>query len=188
VSALLTVRGRRLGGRVAWEGAQAARHGARDAAQGGRVILETEDGRHVEIAARALGGGEWLLESVAGAEAGSGVRRVVVARRGAEVWVHCAGRTLCFKEESFAGRQAHAAAGDGRLTAPMPATVLEVLAAEGDEVAEGQTVVVISAMKMQLDVKTPAAGVVRRLPVAAGDRVDAGALLAEVEPFPGDDA
>jgi biotin carboxyl carrier protein len=168
VSPALSVGGRRVGARLAW--------------LGGRVVLETADGRRVEYAARPLGGGEWILEGPEGAQ------RVVIARRGASTWVHCAGRTLVFEEESFAARQAHAAAGDGRLSAPMPATVLEVLAAQGDQVAEGQTLVVISAMKMQVDVKTPAAGVVRRLPVAAGDAGEAGALLAEVEAFPGEDA
>jgi 3-methylcrotonyl-CoA carboxylase alpha subunit len=67
------------------------------------------------------------------------------------------------------------------LTAPMPGTVVKVLVEEGDEVEEGQTLLVLEAMKMEQSVAAPHAGTVRALPYAEGARVPGGAVLAELE-------
>jgi 3-methylcrotonyl-CoA carboxylase alpha subunit len=78
--------------------------------------------------------------------------------------------------------QAGAEAGDrASLTAPMPGTVVKVLVGEGDEVEEGQTLLVLEAMKMEQSVAAPYAGTVRALPYSEGARVPGGAVLAEVE-------
>ncbi|MGZ8619174.1 MAG: biotin/lipoyl-containing protein, partial [Actinomycetota bacterium] len=53
--------------------------------------------------------------------------------------------------------------------------------AVGDEVEAGQVAVVLEAMKMQMRVDVPAAGVVRAVHVAVGDVVVAGQSLVEVE-------
>ncbi len=67
-----------------------------------------------------------------------------------------------------------------RLTAPMPGTVLRVLAGEGDHVEPRQPLVVLEAMKMETPLVSPYAGVVLRVHVAEGDRVAGGALLVEL--------
>ncbi len=67
------------------------------------------------------------------------------------------------------------------MTAPMPGTVVKVLVEEGDEVEEGQTLLVLEAMKMEQSVAAPYAGTVRTLPFAEGARVPGGAVLAELE-------
>jgi propionyl-CoA carboxylase alpha chain len=54
--------------------------------------------------------------------------------------------------------------------------------AEGDEVAEGQVLLWLEAMKMQHEVRAPAAGVVAQLAVAAGQQVEVGEVLAVVRP------
>ncbi len=72
-------------------------------------------------------------------------------------------------------------AGRASLTAPMPGTVARVLVAEGEEVEEGRTLLVLEAMKMEQPVAAPHAGVVRKLPYGEGDMVPGGAVLAEVE-------
>ncbi|MEJ7717169.1 MAG: biotin/lipoyl-containing protein [Thermoleophilaceae bacterium] len=64
----------------------------------------------------------------------------------------------------------------------MPGTVLRVEVEAGEEVSEGQRLVVLEAMKMELSVAAPFDGVVERVEVAAGDRVPVRALLAAVEP------
>lgn len=63
----------------------------------------------------------------------------------------------------------------------MSGRVVEVLAAQGDPVREGQAVLVVEAMKMQNEMKSPQAGRVSRICVKAGEHVDAGAVLFTVE-------
>ena len=80
-------------------------------------------------------------------------------------------------------RSAHAAGAHGRISinAAMPGKVIRVLVDAGDEVAEGQGIVVVEAMKMQNELKAPRAGRVTSVAVNAGDSVTAGAVLATIE-------
>jgi 3-methylcrotonyl-CoA carboxylase alpha subunit len=66
------------------------------------------------------------------------------------------------------------------LTAPMPGTVVKVLVEEGQEVEEGQLLLVLEAMKMEQPVSAPHAGVVYSLPFDEGTLVPGGAVLVEV--------
>jgi 3-methylcrotonyl-CoA carboxylase alpha subunit len=77
-----------------------------------------------------------------------------------------------------AGPGADAAAS---LTAPMPGTIVKVLVEEGQEVEEGQLLLVLEAMKMEQPVSAPHAGVVRSLPFKEGSLVPGGAILVEVK-------
>jgi len=63
----------------------------------------------------------------------------------------------------------------------MPGRVVQVLAAVGDEVKEGQPVLVLEAMKMQNEIKAPQDGRLTRVRFRAGDYVEAGAILFTVE-------
>ncbi len=67
------------------------------------------------------------------------------------------------------------------LTSPMPGTVVSVRVEEGEEVEEGQLLLVLEAMKMEQQVTAPYAGTVRGLPYGEGDLVPGGAVLAEIE-------
>jgi acetyl-CoA/propionyl-CoA carboxylase, biotin carboxylase, biotin carboxyl carrier protein len=87
------------------------------------------------------------------------------------------GHALELRTERAAG------AGDARLAdsleAPMPGTVLLVHVADGDHVKEGQVLVVLESMKMELSISAPHDGVVDGLALTPGDRVTRGqALLA----------
>jgi acetyl/propionyl-CoA carboxylase alpha subunit len=73
------------------------------------------------------------------------------------------------------------AAGDGTLLAPMPGTVLAVNVVEGQAVAEGETLEVMEAMKMELALKAPFAGTVGTVGVTVGELVKLGATLFVVE-------
>jgi len=70
--------------------------------------------------------------------------------------------------------------GPARVLAPMPGRIVRVLAALGAEVAAGQGLVVIEAMKMENELRAPRAGRVAELRVSEGQAVEAGALLAVV--------
>jgi acetyl/propionyl-CoA carboxylase alpha subunit len=70
---------------------------------------------------------------------------------------------------------------ESALTAPMPGTVIRVLAREGDRVAHRQPLLVLEAMKMETPVVSPYDAVVKAVHVAEGDRVAGGTLLVELE-------
>ena len=75
------------------------------------------------------------------------------------------------------GMAATAVKGPEVLLAPMPGLVLRVDATEGSEVGQGQTLLVLEAMKMENNLKSPAAGQVAEVYVQAGQAVEKGAKL-----------
>jgi biotin carboxyl carrier protein len=80
-------------------------------------------------------------------------------------------------------RSAGAAAGTGRISisAPMPGKIVRLLVAAGDEVKPGQGIVVVEAMKMQNELKSPREGRVTAIRVSVNDSVNAGDILALIE-------
>jgi 3-methylcrotonyl-CoA carboxylase alpha subunit len=79
-----------------------------------------------------------------------------------------------FDDQATAGR------GD-RLTAPMPGRIVLVRAQPGQDVAEGEELLVMEAMKMELSLRAPRAGKVATVQATAGDFVDADAVLLKLE-------
>ena len=79
------------------------------------------------------------------------------------------------------GQGAAASGGLRKLKAAMPGKVVRTLVAPGDQVETGQALLVVEAMKMQNEVKSPKAGVVRSLEVKQGDSVAAGDALVVVD-------
>jgi acetyl-CoA/propionyl-CoA carboxylase biotin carboxyl carrier protein len=77
----------------------------------------------------------------------------------------------------------HLGAGGGTVASPMQGTVLKVDVADGDDVEEGQVLLVVEAMKMENEITAPRSGTVSGLAVAAGDAVANGQrLLVVAEP------
>jgi acetyl/propionyl-CoA carboxylase alpha subunit len=83
--------------------------------------------------------------------------------------------------ESFAPAAGAGSAGGSVVSAPMPGTVLRVLAREGDRVEPRQPLIVLEAMKMETPVVSPYEGTVRRVLVSEGDRVAGRAALVELD-------
>jgi biotin carboxyl carrier protein len=73
------------------------------------------------------------------------------------------------------------AAGEQSIMAPMPGRVVRVLVGPGDEVTARQGVVVVEAMKMENELRSPKAGKVRDVTVKAGMSVEAGRVLVVIE-------
>ena len=71
--------------------------------------------------------------------------------------------------------------GPKKLVAPMPGRVVRVLVAEKAEVEAGQGIVVVEAMKMQNEIKSPKKGTVQKVLAVPGAAVNAGDVLAIVE-------
>jgi biotin carboxyl carrier protein len=63
----------------------------------------------------------------------------------------------------------------------MPGRVVRILVAEGDEVSEGEPVIVVEAMKMENELAAPRDGVVARICVESGAQVEAKTVLVEFE-------
>jgi len=76
------------------------------------------------------------------------------------------------------------ATGPQTVTAEMPGKVVKVAVPAGELVREGQGVVVVEAMKMENEIPSPIAGLVREIAVSEGQTVEAGTPLFTVEPLP----
>jgi len=71
--------------------------------------------------------------------------------------------------------------GDNIIKSPMPGKVVKVLVNAGDRVEAGQTVIILSAMKMESEFKAGKEGIVTEIAVKEGDTVDCNQLLVVIE-------
>jgi len=67
------------------------------------------------------------------------------------------------------------------ITAPMVGKILKVEKKVGDPVEEDEVVIVMEAMKMEIPIVAPAAGVVKEIKITVGQAVKADDLLAEID-------
>jgi biotin carboxyl carrier protein len=104
---------------------------------------------------------------------GHGVMGAEIAGRVIEVSTQ-GGRARPSSSGSAAGT---IAGGPVSVRAPMPGRVVRVLVAPGDRVVARQGVVVVEAMKMENELRTPRDGTVREISTAPGVAVEAGAVL-----------
>ena len=136
--------------------------------------------RSIELVAREISPRHYqLLDS-------AHVHDVVVTGRRPAVTVHNrVGSTLVsLLDEAQLARRSSAgsrAGNDGAICAPMPGKVVKALVAVGDEVVEGQGVIIVEAMKMENELRSPRDGVVRELLVEQGSSVDAGQKLVVID-------
>lgn len=137
--------------------------------------------------------GEVLIDDAAFsvAEAGPGLyvvddgaRRweVAIADSGDARWVSIDGQVAVVEIESGNSRgPRQRTSGSGSMMAPMPATVVKVCVEAGQTIAEGDTVLVLEAMKMELPIRAPRAGVVAAVRCTQGELVQPGVALVDLE-------
>ncbi len=161
-----------------------------------RVLAFEHEGTRFEVGA-AGGAGCYTItidgsaHQVDGARLAGGVLAARVDGRGVRLRVLDAGPRLLVHDGdtrlALLPRPLHLAAGGGadagadRVLAPMPGRVVVARVAAGDAVEEGQELMVIEAMKMELSLKAPRAGTVAEVRAAEGDFVDADAVLVALE-------
>jgi 3-methylcrotonyl-CoA carboxylase alpha subunit len=142
---------------------------------GGRYSVEVQGVTYPVEGARLTAG---LLELRIHDQA----RRLRVHRHGSRLTLHDGERRAALETLPVYQRSAGGdSGGDGRIIAPMPGRVVVVKARVGDSVDAGQELLVMEAMKMELAVKAPRAGVVAELRAAAGDFVEADTVLVTLE-------
>jgi len=67
------------------------------------------------------------------------------------------------------------------IKAPMPGLVLEIVVSEGQEVAEGEKILILVAMKMENSIMIHTSATIKRIAVTAGQAVEKGQVLVELE-------
>ena len=98
------------------------------------------------------------------------------------VWVFLEGRSYLIEGDARDNDiRAHSTDDQMALSAPMPATVVAITATPGQEVAAGDLLVMLEAMKMELPIRAPRAGRVKALACHEGELVQAGVPLVEME-------
>lgn len=80
------------------------------------------------------------------------------------------------------GFKTHTVTSEGRVSAPMPGKILEIIVKQGDSVEPGDPVVILEAMKMENELKSPVAGIVETVEVQVNESVDKNQTLIEIEP------
>jgi biotin carboxyl carrier protein len=71
--------------------------------------------------------------------------------------------------------------GDKIISTPMPGKVVRIPVNEGDVVEKGATIIVISAMKMESEYKSPVDGIVKKIYVSEGETINGHQPLVEIE-------
>jgi 3-methylcrotonyl-CoA carboxylase alpha subunit len=136
-----------------------------------------------------LGAGRFLIsgsrESGVGSrtqDSGFGNRIVYAVADGVRTWVFIDGRTYVVEGDDRDGSaRAHATDDQIALAAPMPATVINIVVRPGEEVAAGDLLLTLEAMKMELPIRAPRPGRIKALACREGELVQPGVPLIEME-------
>ncbi|MGH6681976.1 MAG: acetyl-CoA carboxylase biotin carboxyl carrier protein subunit, partial [Bradyrhizobium sp.] len=81
------------------------------------------------------------------------------------------------------GGEAEEQLGENRIVAPLPGTVVAVLAEEGAKLERGAAILTLEVMKMEHTLRAPFAGILKAIKCKVGDIVQEGVELAKVEPI-----
>jgi 3-methylcrotonyl-CoA carboxylase alpha subunit len=143
---------------------------------GGTVMVL--GGERLALSTHALGGDRYDVAL------GGHRHALTVYAVGEQVAVFGAAGSALIGEYDLIAHAGDAAAGAGRLAAPMPGKVLSIAVKAGDRVQRGQALAVMEAMKMEHTIHAPGDGVVAELLYGVGDQVAEGAELLRLEAAP----
>ena len=141
-------------------------------------IIATVSGRTYDLEKRELGPGKYWF----GGDDLSIEAFVTVRDQQVEVSVRNKRIPVEFVDSSRRGRRPGVATdGIAEVRSPMPGKIVRILSAKGSEVEANQGIVVMEAMKMQNEIRSPKRGRILQLNVAEGEPVGLGDLIARVE-------
>ena len=111
---------------------------------------------------------------------------VFIAEDEGKKYISLQGEQFCIEEakaETEAKFSAESATLKGvpTISSPMPGKVVKILVGEGDKVEKGQGLVIVEAMKMENEIRSASAGVVKKINFKEGDLVDAAVPIIELE-------
>lgn len=107
--------------------------------------------------------------------------RVAVASHADGTWVFADGAVIRLDAEAQTGRTRGKNRGEASVMSPMPATVVAMHVAPGATVNEGDTLIVLEAMKMELPIRAPRGGTVKAVHCTQGELVQPGVNLVEID-------
>jgi len=137
----------------------------------GDYLVEVAGGKVTVARARLVGG-------VLSAEVNGQSLRQRAQADARHVFLHDGNERLTLARlPAFRGEDTQATGIGNRVLAPMPGRIVLIKAQAGDSVTEGQELGVMEAMKMELSLKAPRAGVIEAVQAGAGDFVEADAVL-----------
>ncbi len=108
---------------------------------------------------------------------------VLAQKMAGKVWLHYKGQTFAYtpKQNQKQGPAGGANQDPSQIVAPMPGKIIKIFVAEGDSVAEGETVVAMEAMKMEYNLKAMQNMKVKSIKCSEGAQVGLSDLLVELE-------
>ena len=127
--------------------------------------------------------GGWIIAERANSDGGLEVKRFMISERGSRMSASIGGRLWSGEviQGASTGSDEVAAGGDSDLVAQFPGKVRKILVKEGAQVAQGEGLVLIEAMKMEFAVKAPYKGKVLRILVTEGQQLAPGDRFVEME-------
>lgn len=111
---------------------------------------------------------------------------VFIAEDQGKKYISLQGEQFCIEEakaETEARSLAESATLKGvpTISSPMPGKIVKILVGEGNRVKKGQGLVIVEAMKMENEIRSPSGGVVKKINFKEGDLVDAAVPIIELE-------
>lgn len=151
------------------------------------ITPRASGGHRVEVGGQLVEADAVVVGDVLSIRLGGRMLDLVLEGAPPEVGVIGGGHRVYARVESERARALAAASrsrgpggGEATVTSPMPGRVMKVLVAVGDEVAVGQSLVVVEAMKMENEIKATKPGKVAEVFAQAGATVEAGAKLVRL--------
>ena len=111
---------------------------------------------------------------------------VFIAEGEGKKYISVQGEQFCIEEakaetESRSVAESATLKDASTISSPMPGKIVKILVGEKDKVEKNQGLVIVEAMKMENEIRSPSAGIVKKINFKEGDLVDAAKLIIELE-------